>query len=53
MAEGVRWLMDGIGGTLITAVVSLIVGRPLAYFIALERSRRERLEEKRAGVIAE
>ena len=45
--------MDGIGNTLITAVVTLVVGGPVAYFIGLQRSRRERLEEKRAEVIAE
>jgi len=45
--------MDGIGNTLITAIVALLVGGPLAYFIGLQRSRRERLEEKRAEVIAE
>jgi hypothetical protein len=45
--------MDGIGNTLITAFVTLLVGGPLAYVIALERSRHERLEEKRAEVIAE
>lgn len=44
--------MDGLGNTLITAFVTIVVGGPLAYFIGLERSRRERLEEKRAEVIA-
>jgi hypothetical protein len=51
--EDVRQLMDGMGGTLITAIVTLVVGGPVAYVIGLAQSRRQRLEERRAEVIAE
>src|SRR5215217_6625457 len=45
--------MAGMGGTLITAIVTLVVGGPVAYVIGLAQSRRQRLEERRAEVIAE
>jgi hypothetical protein len=51
--EDVRQLMDGMGGTLITAIVTLVVGGPVAYVIGLAQSRRQRLEDRRAEVIAE
>jgi hypothetical protein len=51
--EDVRQLMDGMGATLITAIVTLVVGGPVAYVIGLAQSRRQRLEERRAEVIAE
>ncbi len=44
--------MDGIGNTLIAAVVTFVVGGPVAYYFGLQQSRRQRLEEKRAEVIA-
>jgi hypothetical protein len=50
---GVRQLMDVTGDTLITVVVTLVVGGPLAYVIGLVQSRRQRLEDRRAEVIAE
>ena len=51
--EGVRHLMDITSDTLITVIVILVVGGPLAYFIGLAQSRRQRLEDRRAEVIAE
>jgi hypothetical protein len=45
--------MDGISDTLITAAVRLIVGGPVAYVIGLAHSRSQRIEERRAEVIAE
>ena len=51
--EGVRHLMDITSDTLITVIVTLVVGGPLAYFIGLAQSRRQRLEDRRAEVIAE
>ena len=53
MEEAVRQLMDVTGDTLITVVVTLVVGGPLAYVIGLAQSRRQRLEDRRAEVIAE
>jgi hypothetical protein len=38
---------------LIGAVVGALLSAPLAFFFGLERSRHERLEEKRALVIAD
>jgi hypothetical protein len=51
--EDVRQLMDVTGDTLITVVVTLVVSGPLAYVIGLAQSRRQRLEDRRAEVIAE
>jgi hypothetical protein len=51
--EDVRQLMDGTGDTLITAIVALLVSGPVAYVVGLAQSRRQRLEERRAEVIAE
>jgi hypothetical protein len=45
--------MHVTGDTLITVVVTLVVGGPLAYVIGLAQSRRQRLEDRRAEVIAE
>lgn len=45
--------MDAMVTALITAVVGAVVGGSVAYFFGLHRSRKERLEEKRAEVIAE
>ena len=45
--------MDITSNTLITVVVTFVVSGPLAYFIGLAQSRRQRLEDRRAEVIAE
>ena len=49
--------MDCTGGTLtgalIGAVVALVVGGPVAYYVGLLQSRRQRLEDKRTEVIAQ
>jgi hypothetical protein len=45
--------MDIPSDTLITVVLTLVVSGPLAYVIGLAQSRRQRLEDRRAEVIAE
>jgi hypothetical protein len=51
--EDVRQLMDITSDTLISAIVALLVSGPVAYVVGLAQSRRQRLEERRAEVIAE
>jgi hypothetical protein len=44
--------MDAVVAALITAVVTLVVSGPVAFYFGLQRSRYERLYEQRALVIA-